>query len=341
MFLYRQQEGPKQVYNILDGKQRLQTLILFISNSRPSELAVTDPNDYLYGTSAIEDMGFGVRVHGSASQKQTFKQLTDEQLAKFRDYPIATIEIDMHSEEHPVPLSELIDLFIDINSSGKLVTRFEMVKAMKKTPIFKQALRMIGKRKKRAKKAVYYRPSTSDASTVLQRLEYVDSVDDPHARVDRMWERLAELLMFVSTSKHTKPGEVLSGFIKAGQEQRPNAAHASLSAGKIAAVDQAFKTLADAYRKFPVVAKSRLAKEQPYFYTMATTLMTSDLIDKLESDEVCHRLELFAKALEKPSSQPTVKDDVDKFIAAMKQKTTDTERRKTRQTLFESIIGNL
>ena len=114
-----------------------------------------------------------------------------------------------------------------------------------------------------------------------------------------------------------------------------------MSAAKIGAVNQAFATLEAAYRKFPVVAESRLATDQPYFYTMATTLMTSSLIDDLESNEVCHRLELFAKALDKPASQPDVKIDVEAFIEAMKQKTTDKERRKKRQVLFEKIISHL
>lgn len=338
IFLYKDQDGSKLVYNILDGKQRLETLLLFISDSRPKELSIDKPRDYFRGNAAIDDMKFGVRVENKHSDLLTFADLDDDRIAKFREYQIATIEIEMDSEEHPVPLSELIDLFIDINSTGKLVTRFEMVKAMKATPLFKQVLDKIGKRRPYAKKSVYYQPAATSYPYVMQHLDYVASIDDKSAKVDRMWERLTELFLFMATGNHSSPATVLKGFINAREDGKTRPEHAKLSAPLIAKMDRTFKILAGAYKSTPALRQSRLATDQPYFYTMATTFMTTDLIDVFDYD-IPHRLEAVAGLLEDPKANPEFAQDVLRFMDLAKSKTTHPNRRKERQALFGKLIA--
>lgn len=340
VFLYKEQDGSKVVYNILDGKQRLETLILFVAGSRPKELKVDAAGDYFKNNPALEEMGFGVRVQNPQDALVTFRDLTSDQVARFREYPIATIEIDMHSDENPVPLNELIDLFIDINSSGKLVSRFEMVRAMKRTALFDQALKMVGRRRAHAKKSEYYKPASTDAAFVMQRLQYVSSADGYSAKVDRMWERITELVLFVNTGKHRSPAGVLKGFISAREDGVPNPDHKAMPAAKMKKLERVFEALAKAYRGFPDVPKSRLATDQPYFYTMITTLVTTDLAEEADYD-FGYRLDLLAKLLIDPDMKPSLAGDVRQFMDQAKQKTTDVDRRVRRQKLFEKLFTSV
>src|SRR6478672_6232852 len=48
IFLYKEAAGTRYSYNILDGKQRLESIILFVASSRP-ELAIRDWHKYFFG----------------------------------------------------------------------------------------------------------------------------------------------------------------------------------------------------------------------------------------------------------------------------------------------------
>lgn len=63
IFLYREQRGDKYEYNILDGKQRLESLMLFIGNARPS-LGVKNINNFFFATQAKKDANFSIAIDG-------------------------------------------------------------------------------------------------------------------------------------------------------------------------------------------------------------------------------------------------------------------------------------
>ena len=50
IFLYKAESGSKYSYNILDGKQRLESILLFVASNR-SDLAVPNWRDYFFGSS--------------------------------------------------------------------------------------------------------------------------------------------------------------------------------------------------------------------------------------------------------------------------------------------------
>ena len=54
----------------------------------------------------------------------------------------------------------MINLFVDINSYGVQVKRFDIVKAMSKDPLLKSSLNLIAQREKRGKD-VYFKPLVS------------------------------------------------------------------------------------------------------------------------------------------------------------------------------------
>src|SRR5450759_5300949 len=46
IFLYKEESGARYSYNILDGKQRIESIILFIGCSRPNDLAIAHWDRY-------------------------------------------------------------------------------------------------------------------------------------------------------------------------------------------------------------------------------------------------------------------------------------------------------
>jgi uncharacterized protein with ParB-like and HNH nuclease domain len=114
IFLYKEEAGSKYSYNILDGKQRLESILLFIAASR-HDVLVPNWKDYFFKGHA--DANFRINVATSRKpKKMAFADLNDELVRDLREYRIPTIEIDMDAEDGG--LNEVIDLFIDINQYG-------------------------------------------------------------------------------------------------------------------------------------------------------------------------------------------------------------------------------
>ncbi|MFY9904529.1 MAG: DUF262 domain-containing protein [Terriglobales bacterium] len=95
IFLYKQVEGSQFTYNILDGKQRLESLLLFVGN-RHKDMKVDHVEQYFFGHPAKGDKNFSVEL--AEGESITFKKLDDDLVAKFREFAIPTIEIDLDDE---------------------------------------------------------------------------------------------------------------------------------------------------------------------------------------------------------------------------------------------------
>lgn len=59
IFLYKQESGAKYSYNILDGKQRLESLLLFIGNRR-SDVKIVGVLDYFFPAKERESADFWI-----------------------------------------------------------------------------------------------------------------------------------------------------------------------------------------------------------------------------------------------------------------------------------------
>jgi hypothetical protein len=137
IFLYKEEAGSKYSYNILDGKQRLESLLLFIGNKR-ADVFIRDVTKYFFHEKERKFVDFSIDVDGS---KTTFEDLPEEAVRDFREYAIPTIEINLTDD---TSLDEIIDLFIDINQSGVEVNRFAIVKAMgSKNPLLSSVFALI------------------------------------------------------------------------------------------------------------------------------------------------------------------------------------------------------
>ncbi len=334
VFLYTEPTGATYAYNILDGKQRLESLILFIGNKR-SDLKVDGVGKYFYSPRVKAQLNFAIDHEG---EHVTFFDLNDQALRDFREYKIPTIEISLDDE---ATVKELIDLFVDINQRGKKVNRFDIVKALSDDPLLHSVLEVIATRLKK-RKDVYYQLKTNPFTWVLRRLSIVNSIQDHNAHVDKMWELLVELFMFQRHKSHKAPVDILKSFIKT-KASAPKEKPASKE--DIADLTKVFRFLRQAYGNTSLM-RSRLAANQIHFYTMVTALIDSDLLEKYPGDRkpLIKKLALFGMILDEKKKVPNRKKlpaIIKKYLEVAGKHTTHAGRRKERHDLFLEAIDAL
>ncbi len=161
IFLYKEASGGTYDYNILDGKQRLESLILFIGDQRDG-LKIDNLHKYFNQKRHRDAANFWIDMDG---KKERLKSLSDEVIREFHEYVIPTIEITL-SEDDPSSLDEIINLFVDINSYGEKVKRFDIVKAMSKDALLASVFELISRKEKR-KKDILYKAKHTDFTKVL------------------------------------------------------------------------------------------------------------------------------------------------------------------------------
>ena len=107
IFLYRREENGVPIYDVLDGKQRLETIFMF-SRVRPFHRDVFDVKHHFAGDDPAEWTGLW-----------DWKNLEKyERAGSFLTYKFQVAEVSG-------PLSEIVDLFVRINSTGKALTTSE------------------------------------------------------------------------------------------------------------------------------------------------------------------------------------------------------------------------
>lgn len=335
IFLYKDEAGSKYTYAILDGKQRLESILMFIGE-RHRDLAIRNWRNYIFGIHR-KDVEYWIDLKDGRG-KLHFADLTDKEIRDLREYPIPTIEIALNENTQ---LDEIISLFVDINQYGEKVTRVNIVRAIKRNdPFLKSVYAMIAEKQAR-KQDVFTRKKHTPYATVLKKLQIISSVTDPDVQADRMWERLFELALFVrSGGVHRKPTEILKTFIKTGGNEK------QISTTEKSKLSRVFTFLQKAYAASPELAASRLAMDQTHFYTMVTTMLDGGLFDvdpktpqpKSLDKGLVNRLVRFSKLItDKAPTDPRIR----KYMELSSRQTTDAERRKERQNVFREIMFNL
>ena len=330
IFLYKEAAGSKFSYNILDGKQRLESLILFVGNKRP-DMAVQNIRDYFFNRPAVQPFNFSITLDGKT---KTFKQLDEDLVRGFREYAVPTIEIELDDDSSSI--DEIINLFIDINQTGVKVSRFDVVKAMWKDPLFKQVFDLVAL-KQRRKQALYYKAKATPYVSVLKRLNIVARLSEKNSQVDRMWERLTEIALFSRVKKHRAPVDILKGFIAGG-----NTPNSALTKDELKSLRDAFVFLRKAYAHNGFT-NSKLATDQPRFYTLVTSLLGTDLLSRFSTEELTRRLVTFAKIIDGKASPPTSEmvSIVQQYEAVSERQTTHPGRRDKRQQLLLKALDAL
>lgn len=331
IFLYKDEAGSMYTYAILDGKQRLESLLMFIGAAN-NNLAIKTWANYIFG-SYRHDVGFSIDL-GDGRKGLTFADLDAKEIRDLREYPIPTIEIAMNEN---TTLDEIISLFVDINQYGAKVTRVNIVRAMKrKDPLLRDVYALLAEKQKR-RQDVFTRRKKTPFVGVLKKLQIIGSVSDPDAQADRMWEKLFELALFVrSGGVHRKPTEILKTFIKTA-----NVEEKKLTKAERSKLTKAFTFLRSAYATSGL-SSTRLATDQTHFYTMITSLLDGAWPSVANTDadasKLVKKLVAFGKliAAKSPSNE-----DVQQYLQLASKQTTDAEKRKDRQKLFVDIINSL
>lgn len=330
IFLYKEAIGSRYSYNILDGKQRLESLILFIGNQR-QDLAINQWQKYFFRKKQRTSADFPIEL---SDGKKTFAQLEEAIVRDFREYTIPTIEISLSDD---VSLDELISLFVDINQYGVAVKRFDIVKAMAKDPLLKEVFDLLAIKQKRGQDEVY-KLKNNDFTAVLKAVQAIASLPAENARVDRMWERLLEIVLFFRTKKHRKPVEILKSFISS-----PGISSPRLSKPEARKLGSIFSFLRKAYGNSKL-ANTRLAADQTHFYTMITSLIGADLLQNFSHDDLVGKLVAFGQILDGIKKMPRDKNlsvSIQKYQEVSVRATTDVSRRQERQSKFIEIISAL
>lgn len=334
IFLYLEASGSQFKYNILDGKQRLESLLLFIANAR-ADMAVPNWQDYFFKGHQNANFKVNVAPSGERARKKAFSELTDELVREFREYSIPTVEI-MLTEEGG--LTEIIDLFIDINQLGVKVNRFDIVRTMYENKrLLSDVFKLVGQRQKR-RKDVFYKMVKSDYTFVLKQLQIVSVTESLETqerfqeRVDRMWEKLLEIVLFIRTGQHRTLPQILKAFIGIKVD------HNKLSGEERNTLKKLFAFLRTVYAQ-PGFKASKMATDQPHFYTMITSIHALNLVEKYGADELKKKLVGMSRIIDEKQAPPKGKTNaLNEYIDISSKQTTHPGRRAKRQDLFASIL---
>ena len=337
IFLYKEPDGSQFSYNILDGKQRLESLILFIGTRR-ADLSVQNVKDYFFEQKEKKQANYSIILEG---KKVSFKDLSEAMIREFREYAIPTIEIDFDDE---TSLDEIINLFVDINQQGEKVKRFDIVKAIgNQSPLLQSVFDLMASQQGR-KQDVHFKKKNTVFTRVLQMLQTVQNATDANQKVDRIWERLVEIALFCRTNNHRAPRDILKSFIKSKGSGGKDAG--AVTDAELSKLKKVFAFLDKCYKQTNF-GKTRLARDVPQFYTMVTCLLSSDLLaaDGSPPDYpgVKRKLLEFANFLD--STKTPADEELAKTITHYKQvaarRTTDPGQRKIRQDTFLQIMAKL
>jgi hypothetical protein len=331
IFLYKEASGSRYSYNILDGKHRLESVILFIGNQR-EDLKVPKWDGYFFGDAHRKHAHF--KIDRPDGKRKTLAGLDEGAVRDFREYAIPTIEITL---EDGTSLDEVITLFVDINQQGVAVNRFHIVKAMCRNDALLKSVFDLVAIKERRGHDIFYKAKGNPYTNVLRRLNVIQSTTPPNAKVDRMWERLLEIVLFARNRTHRQPVEILKGFINAGQSK-----DAKITVAERQELRRIFVFLQNAYKEGGLGA-SRLATDQTHFYTMITTTIRHDLATPENQDALKAKLIRLGELLDekKPIKPKALADKIKTYLETSVRQTTHVSRRSERETMFLDIINAL
>lgn len=197
----------------------------------------------------------------------------------------------------------------------------------------KQMLGLIAVEQTRGRTKFYKMKGTGPFAPVLKQVHTIGRLADNNSKVDRMWERLVEIGMYLRTRSHRRPAEVLQAFI-AGTNQS-----GVLSKNQIKQLRDVFGFLKSAYSAHPNLKASSLATDQPQFYTLVTTLLESPLLTRFNNRDLGRKLARVAEAISRSTQIASIsKKKLDTYTDLSTKATADPGRRKDRSKLLVEMI---
>jgi hypothetical protein len=186
---------------------------------------------------------------------------------------------------------------------------------------------------------MFYKKKHTEFTKVLEKLQMIQSLQDANSKVDRMWERLTEIVLFCRTKQHRAPAQILKSFIRGKDDDE----RARISANEMKELKNCFKFLHECYAQGRF-DKTRFATDQTHFYTMVTSLLSSGLLafntGGISRVELRRKLLAFAKTIDDgplPSDRKLA-SAIRNYKQASTKQTTHVGQRVERQDLFIQIV---
>jgi hypothetical protein len=147
IFLYKREDEGHLIFDVIDGKQRLESIFMFIGAMRGRYATKTQ----LPGTDSVEWADWSL-----------LKRKSQQHLVTGYEIPVIEVDGDM---------GEIIDVFVRINSTGKALTPQEKRKARYyNSPFLKEAARVAHRLEK------YFLDNGMLSSGQLSRMKHVEIV---------------------------------------------------------------------------------------------------------------------------------------------------------------------
>jgi hypothetical protein len=332
IFLYKEAIGSRYNYNILDGKQRLESIILFINNSR-DDLRIDRWKEYFFHSQAKLHSNFKVEYDGTNS---SFDKLDDPAIRDFREYSIPTIEITLDENTN---LDEIISLFVDINQQGVAVSRFNIVKAMCKTSLLlKSAFKLIAIEQRR-NKDIYYKLTKNEITNCFSKLKDISRIKENNQKVDRIWERLIDIILYVKSGEHRKPNDILRTFLI----QKIEATY-KLNSADAAKITKACKFMNEIYNSAENVKDSPLFTDYTHFYTALTSITGKNLLTQTDYESMKKKFISWGEILKRqrlPGWKKSIQTSFKTYREASLRQTSDRPQKLTREDQFLRILKML
>jgi len=147
-----------------------------------------------------------------------------------------------------------------------------------------------------------------------------------------MWERLLEIVIFSITKQHRKPVDILKEFIKRDGISNIH----KLNRQQEKTLKKVFWLMSGAYRNNEYV-NSKLATDATHFYTVATTLLASDLISRFETKILVGKLIRFSQMIV-DKAEINKNSNLKRYNALSEKHTTDISNRQERGDIFYNLI---
>lgn len=231
---------------------------------------------------------------------------------------------------------------MDINQQGVAVQRFDIVKAMNRNDRLLRDVFSLLAREERRGQDIFYKAKKNEFTQVLKTMKIVDNLSDANSKVDRMWERLLEIVLFFRTKKHRKPVEILKSFISK-RDSGPGNGRPRFTRSEERRLRGIFAFLRSAYRTSEL-SKTRLATDQTHFYIMITSLIGGDLLNNFSHSDLVKRLVKFGKILDGAARLPRdrkLSNTIRHYQELSEKQTTDVSSREERQKNFIEVISSL
>ncbi len=148
IFLHRRNENGKLIFDVIDGKQRLESVFRFAGLIRGARFAVK---------TLFSDSGAPQIINWSSLKRSGQQHI-------ITGYELPVIEVDGDT-------AEIIELFVRINSTGKALTKQEQRHAKYyRTPLLKEAARLANKFEQ------YFRSANILTAGQIRRMQHVELV---------------------------------------------------------------------------------------------------------------------------------------------------------------------